>query len=157
MDQTVAVVTLPTPIAARSSATLEINWHTKLPGGPTGQGHRMTQRWDDTLFQPTQWFQRVAKYDDLRGWNLGLYLGPAEFYNNFGRFDVRLDVPGGWIVSGTGVLQNPDEVLTSSARERLDRVLDSDEVVTIVGENEVGPGGPRLPVSVSSGTSSPTW
>jgi hypothetical protein len=28
----------------------------------------MTQRWADTLFQPTQWFPRVAKYDDLRGW-----------------------------------------------------------------------------------------
>ena len=54
----------------------------------------MTQRWDDTLFQPTQWFPRVAKYDDLRGWDTNLYLGPSEFYNNFGRFDVRIDVPG---------------------------------------------------------------
>ena len=49
----------------------------------------MTQRWDDTLFQPTQWFPRVAKYDDLRGWDTKLYLGPSEFYNNFGRFDVQ--------------------------------------------------------------------
>lgn len=145
MDQTVAVVTLATPIAAGASATLEIDWHTKLPGGPSGRGHRMTQRWDDTLFQPTQWFPRVAKFDDLRGWNSGVYLGPAEFYNNFGRFDVRLDVPGGWIVSGTGVLQNPDEVLTPTARERLGRVLDSDAVVTIVGEDEVGPGRSTAP------------
>ncbi len=50
-------------------------------------------------------------YDDLRGWDTNLYLGPAEFYNNFGRFDVKMDVPAGWIVSGTGVLQNPQEVL----------------------------------------------
>ena len=49
----------------------------------------MTQRLDDTLFQPTQWFPRIAKYDDLRGWDTSLYLGPAEFYNNFGRFDVQ--------------------------------------------------------------------
>jgi hypothetical protein len=100
----------------------------------------MTQRYDDTLFQPTQWFPRIAKYDDLRGWDNSPYLGPAEFYNNFGRFDVRIDVPGGWIVSGTGVLQNPQEVLTAKARERLTHVLESDEVVTIVGEDEVGPG-----------------
>jgi Peptidase family M1 domain len=145
MDQTVAVISLETPIAPRSTATIEIEWHTRLPGGDTGRGHRMTQRWDDTLFQPTQWFPRLAKFDDLRGWDRSVYLGPAEFYNNFGSFDVRLDVPAGWIVSGTGVLQNPDEVLTPTARERLGRVLDSDDVVTIVGEDEIGPGQATAP------------
>ena len=98
------------PSQRRSSKS---RWRTKLPGGPNGRGHRMTQRFDDTLFQPTQWFPRVAKYDDLRGWDTNIYLGPSEFYNNFGRFDVRIDVPAGWIVSGTGVLQNPQEVLTA--------------------------------------------
>jgi hypothetical protein len=139
MDQTLARITLATPVAPRSSATLEMDWHTKLPGGPDGRGHRMTQRWADTLFQPTQWFPRVAKFDDLRGWDTNVYLGPAEFYNNFGRFDVRIDVPAGWIVSGTGVLQNPEEVLTATARQRLSRVLESDETITIVGPDEVGP------------------
>ena len=145
LDQTVARITLGTPIAAQSTAKLGIDWNTKLPGGPNGRGHRMTQRWDDTLFQPTQWFPRIAKYDDLRGWDTSVYLGPAEFYNNFGRFDVRIDVPAGWIVSGTGILQNPQEVLTARARERLARVLDSDEVITIVGADEVGPGQATAP------------
>ncbi|MEO5896840.1 MAG: M1 family metallopeptidase [Vicinamibacterales bacterium] len=140
LDQTLARVSLATPIAAKAEAKLEIAWHTRLPGGPNGRGHRMTQRWDDTLFQPTQWFPRVAKYDDLRGWDTSVYLGPAEFYNNFGRFDVKIDVPAGWIVSATGVLQNPQEVLTPKARERLTHVLESDEVITIVGEDEIGPG-----------------
>ncbi|MEO7275466.1 MAG: M1 family metallopeptidase, partial [Vicinamibacterales bacterium] len=108
--------------------------------GPDGRGHRMTQRYDEGLFQPTQWFPRLAKYDDLRGWDNSLYLGPSEFYNNFGRFDVKIDVPAGWIVSGTGVLQNPQAVLTAKARERLTHVLESDEVITIVGDDEVGPG-----------------
>jgi hypothetical protein len=145
LDQTLARITLATPVPAKSTATLEIAWHTKLPGGPNGRGHRMTQRWEDTLFQPTQWFPRIAKYDDLRGWDTGVYLGPAEFYNNFGRFDVRIDVPAGWIVSGTGVLQNPEEVLTAKARERLSHVLESDEVVTIVGPDDVGPGQSTAP------------
>ncbi len=145
MDQTLARITLATPVAPNQTATLEMEWHTKLPGGPGGRGHRMTQRWGDTLFQPTQWFPRVAKFDDLRGWDTNVYLGPAEFYNNFGRFDVRLDVPAGWIVSGTGVLQNPEEVLTATARERLSRVLESDATVTIVGPDEVGPGRATAP------------
>jgi hypothetical protein len=136
LDQTLARVSLTKPIPAKSQATLDIRWRTKLPGGP-GQGHRMTQRWDDNVFQPTQWFPRIAKYDDLRGWDTNVYLGPSEFYNNFGRFDVRIDVPSGWLVSGTGVLQNPGEVLTADAHARLKQVLASDDVITIVGEKDV--------------------
>jgi hypothetical protein len=139
LDRTLALVRLPAPIAATSRGTVEISWRTKLPSGP-GSGHRMIQRFENHLFQPTQWFPRIAKYDDLRGWDTNLYLGPSEFYNNFGRFDVRIDVPGGWIVSGTGVLQNPQDVLSPQARERLSRVLQSDDVITIVGDDEVGPG-----------------
>ncbi|MCA9320371.1 MAG: M1 family metallopeptidase [Planctomycetes bacterium] len=140
LDQTVAQISLKDPIAPDSQATLDIAWHTRLPGGEGGRGHRMTQRWDDTLFQPTQWFPRLAKYDDLRGWDFSPYLGPAEFYNNFGRFDVHIDVPAGWIVSATGVLQNPEQVLTETARARLAKVLDSDAELTIVGPEETGPG-----------------
>ena len=144
LTSTVAQVRLPAAIAPRTQATLEIDWNFKLPGGP-GQGHRMTMRWADTLYQPTQWFPRVAVYDDLRGWDTEVYLGPSEFYNNFGRFDVRIDVPGGWIVSGTGLLQNPQQVLTSTARERLTRVLRSDSITTIVGPDEIGPGQATAP------------
>lgn len=138
LTSTVATITLDQPIAAGAKAELEIDWNTKLPGGPNGRGHRMTQRFDSTLFQPTQWFPRLAKYDDLRGWETSLYLGPAEFFNNFGSFDVSLTVPGGWIVSGTGVLQNPEEVLAPSALQRFSSVLSTDGETTIVAEGEKG-------------------
>jgi len=139
LRSTLARVLLATPIAPRTTATIEIEWNHALPGGP-GSGHRMTQRWADSLFQPTQWFPRVAVYDDLRGWDPEQYLGPSEFYNNFGRYDVTIDVPAGWIVSGTGTLQNPGDVLTATARARLARVLESDSTITIVGPDEIGPG-----------------
>ncbi len=139
-----ARIRLASPVRAKTTAVLEIDWNHKLPGGP-GSGHRMVQRWADTLYQPTQWFPRVAVYDDLRGWDPELYVGPSEFYNNFGRFDVRIDVPAGWIVSGTGVLQNPGEVLTAKARERLATVLASDAVTTIVSADETGPGHATAP------------
>jgi hypothetical protein len=134
-----ATISLANPIPAKGQATIEVEWSHKVPGGP-GQNHRMTQRWGDTLYQPTQWYPRVAVYDDLRGWDPELYLGPSEFYNNFGRFDVSIDVPAGWVVGGTGVLQNPQQVLTSAARERLTHVLESDANHMIVEPGEVGPG-----------------
>lgn len=140
LNKTIATITLAAPIKAGTTTEVEIAWQTKLPGGKNGVGHRMTQRFDDKLFQPTQWFPRLAKYDDLRGWETSPYLGPSEFYNNFGKFDVRITVPGGWIVSGTGVLQNPEQVLTETARKRLATVLNSNEEITIVGADETGPG-----------------
>ncbi len=132
-------VALASPIPPKSKVTLEIDWNFKLPGGP-GSGHRMTMRWADSLYQPTQWFPRVAMYDDLRGWDSELYLGPSEFYNEFGRYDVKIDVPAGWIVSGTGTLQNPEQVLTPTIRERLTKALTTDDITTIVAPDESGPG-----------------
>ena len=145
LDQTVATVFLAEPIAARGVATIEIAWHTKLPGGEGGQGHRMTQRWESKLFQPTQWYPRVAKYDDLSGWDTNIYLGPSEFYNNFGRFDVKLEVPAGWLVSGTGVLQNAEQTLAPFVRERLASALKTDKEVMIIKEDERGAGKALLP------------
>jgi hypothetical protein len=49
-------------------------------------------------------------------WDTELYLGPSEFYNNFGRFDVRLDVPAGWLVSGTGCCRTRGGARAAAAR-----------------------------------------
>ncbi|HTH54686.1 MAG TPA: M1 family metallopeptidase [Cyclobacteriaceae bacterium] len=140
LNRTVATIVLGTPIKGGTKAVLEIEWNTKLPGGPNGGGHRMTQRWDNTLFQPTQWYPRVAKYDDLRGWETSVYLGPSEFYNNFGKFDVNITMPAGWLVCGTGILQNAKDVLASTVQQRLATVTSTDDEVMIVNESERGPG-----------------
>jgi len=139
IDQTTASITLPDPIAAQGTATLEVEWSFKVPNVVSGRGIRMGS-WGDSLFQVAQWYPRVAVYDDLRGWDTEPYLGPSEFYNNFGRFDVTIDLPAGWLVGATGVLQNPEQVLTATARERLAHVLDSDSIRVIVGADERGPG-----------------
>ena len=96
--------------------------------------------WGDSLYQVGQWYPRVAMYDDLRGWDTDPYLGPSEFYNNYGHFDVKLDMPAGWLVGSTGVLQNPEEVLTSAEREKLSRALEADTTINIVSADERGPG-----------------
>jgi hypothetical protein len=137
LKNTSARITLPTPIAAHGTGTMEADWHFRVPRTVSGRGERMGA-WGDTLYQVAQWYPRVAVFDDLRqgGWDTEQYLGNAEFYNNYGHFDVSIDVPAGWIVGSTGVLQNPTEVLTPTARERLSHVLESDSVRTIVSATE---------------------
>ncbi|HXY69344.1 MAG TPA: M1 family metallopeptidase [Gemmatimonadales bacterium] len=139
---TTVSIPLQAPLPAHGSFTLEADWHFTVPAIPADtRGVRMGA-WGDSLFQVAQWYPRVAVFDDLRegGWDTEPYLGTSEFYNNFGRFDVRLDVPAGWLVGATGVLQNPEEVLTPAARERLAHVLESDSTRSIVGADEAGPG-----------------
>jgi hypothetical protein len=141
LDQTVARILLPQPIPSGSTATLDIDWSFRVPRAHQMRGLRMGA-WGDSLYQVAQWYPRVAKFDDLRqgGWDTEPYLGPSEFYNNFGSFDVTIDAPAGWIVGATGMLRNPDEVLTPTQRQRLATVLDSDQTVTITAADERGPG-----------------
>jgi hypothetical protein len=141
LGTTSARLTLPTPVAPRSTATLEVEWTFQVPRADGQRGLRMG-RWADSLYQVAQWYPRVAVYDDLRdgGWDTEPYLGSSEFYNNFGRFDVTIDVPAGWVVGASGVLQNPAQVLTAAARERLARALTADTTLTVVGAAERGPG-----------------
>jgi hypothetical protein len=141
LAQTSARIALSAPIAPHSSGTIEADWSFQVPRIEGPRGFRMG-RWADTLYQVAQWYPRVAVFDDLRegGWDTDPYLGAGEFYNNFGHFDVSIDVPAGWIVGATGVLQNPTEVLTPTARERLSHVLESDSTRTIVSATERGPG-----------------
>lgn len=139
LDQTVARIALQNPVPAHGTVTLEADWDFKVPAVRQGRGERMG-RLADSLYQVAQWYPRVAMYDDLRGWDTEPYLGPSEFYNNFGSWDVSLDVPAGWIVGATGVLRNPEAVLSPATRERLARVAESDEQRTIVGVGEMGAG-----------------
>jgi len=139
LDQTVATIALQNPIPAKGSATLQIDWNFKVPDVQQGRGQRMG-RLADSLRQVAQGYPRVAVYDYLRGWDTEQYLGNAEFYNNFGHWDVSLDVPAGWLVGATGVLQNPDAVLSATTRERLTHVLESNDTRSIVGATEMGAG-----------------
>jgi Peptidase family M1 domain len=138
---TVVSIPLTTPIPPKGEGTLEATWSFQVPASPDlkGGGERMG-RWGTRLFEVAQWYPQVAVYDDLRGWNDSPYLGEGEFYNNFGSFDVRLDLPAGWLVGATGVLANPEQVLSPMVRQRLAQATLSDSQISIVGKDERGAG-----------------
>ena len=131
-------VPLGTPIPAHGSGVLEVDWTVAIPDIPERLGGARGGRRGSRLFQVAQWYPQVAKYDDLRGWDLEPHLGASEFYNNFGAFDVTLDVPSTWLVGATGTLANAGEVLSPAIRERLSHALDSDSTIAIVMAEERG-------------------
>lgn len=89
------------------------------------------------IYSVAQWYPRVCVYDDIRGWNTDPYLGAAEFYLEYGDFEVNITAPATHVVVGSGELQNPQEVLTPVELKRYNQAKDSDKTVIIRGKDEV--------------------
>ena len=113
---------------------LEIDWSFRVPDWGRGGKEQVSDGW---IYELAQWFPRLAVYDDVNGWQTDQFLGRGEFYLEFGNYDVKINVPANHIVEATGVLQNPNDVLTEAQRDRLDRAYESGTPVYIVGPDEV--------------------
>ena len=90
----------------------------------------------DTIFFLAQWFPRMAAFTDYEGWHNKAFLGRGEFTLEFGDYSVEITVPADHVVSATGELQNPAQVLTAEQRRRLDRARTADAPVFIVTPEE---------------------
>lgn len=126
-------VDLTTPLDPGAVFEFEIGWRFTVP--PYGMA-RMGR--DGSLYEIAQWYPRLAVYDDVRGWNNEPYIGAGEFYLEYGSFDVSLTLPASYVVAATGMLRNPEEVLTREQRMRLDRAATSDDPVAVITAAEAG-------------------
>ncbi|MDT8341476.1 MAG: M1 family metallopeptidase [Longimicrobiales bacterium] len=123
-------IPLPSPVPPGGVVALEIDFSFQVPEGTFRMGREGTE-----VFYLAQWYPQVAVYDDLQGWVRDPYLGDGEFYLDYGDFEVEITAPEGWLVSASGVLQNPDEVLRPEAVARL-RGAGRDGVTPVVGRGD---------------------
>jgi hypothetical protein len=89
------------------------------------------------IFTVAQWYPRMCVYDDVQGWNTEPYLGPSEFYLEYGDFDIAITAPASHIVVCSGELQNPADVLTAEQQKRYNEAKASDKTVMIRTDKEV--------------------
>ena len=89
------------------------------------------------IFTVAQWYPRMCVFDEVQGWNTLPYLGPSEFYLEYGDFDYTITAPASHIVVASGELLNPAEVLTAAQNERFTRAKKSDKTIIIRSEKEV--------------------
>ncbi len=140
VDGTRMRITLDEPLAA-DGGSLQISLDfafTQAKYGADRHGRLEEEVAKGTVYEFAQWYPRMAVYDDVHGWNTLPYLGQGEFYLEYGDFEVNLTVPHDYVVTASGTLQNPEEVLTEAQRDRLDDARDSRETVRIITEDEVG-------------------
>ena len=89
------------------------------------------------IFQVAQWYPRMCVYDDVEGWNTVPYTGAAEFYLEYGDFDLTITAPANHIVVASGELQNPQEVYTPGQLKRWAQAAQSEKTVIIRSADEV--------------------
>lgn len=151
VNDTVGRIDLPAPLAPGASVRFTVRWAFPVPRyGSDRMGYEQVSR--GVIFQIAQWHPGVCVYDDVHGWNTLPYIGQGEFYSNFGTYDVSLTVPRSHIVAATGVLANPEAVLTPTQLERLAQAHSSESTVSIVESGDIG-----SPSARPSGTGPLTW
>ena len=133
--KTMMRVDLPTPIPSGGTYVFKIDWNFKLNNhkvfGGRG-GFEYFPKDKNFLYEIAHWFPRMAAYYDVHGWQHHQFYGRGEFTLEFGDYKVSITVPNDHIVASTGVLQNPEQVLTTVQRQRLKQAETAKMPVIIV-------------------------
>ncbi|MCZ6561043.1 MAG: aminopeptidase, partial [Gammaproteobacteria bacterium] len=129
-------IDLPQPLAPGKGVRFSIDWQYKLVDSKSANSRRDGYEYfpadGNNIFLMAQWYPRMVAYSDYEGWHNKEFVGRGEFTLEFGDFDVRITVPADHIVSSTGELQNPAEVLTREQRQRLKEARNAEKPVFIV-------------------------
>ncbi|HLS28258.1 MAG TPA: M1 family metallopeptidase [Opitutales bacterium] len=135
--KTVMRIDLPEPLESGEIYKFSIDWDFLINDGKRISTRTGYEEFDGGfVYSIAQWFPRMAAYTDYGGWQTKQYLGTGEFTLEFGNFEVHLTVPDNHVVGATGLLQNPEEVLTAAQRERLEEAAYSERPVFIVKPEE---------------------
>ncbi|MBD98601.1 MAG: aminopeptidase, partial [Verrucomicrobia bacterium] len=139
INKTMMRIDLETPLQSGDRFTLNIKWWYNINnrmeiGGRSG--YEYFEEEDNYLYTIAQFFPRMAVYNDVEGWQNKQFLGRGEFTLPFGDYKVSITVPEDHTVASTGVLQNPQEVLTDIQLDRLDKAKNADQPIMITTEAE---------------------
>lgn len=122
INKTMMRIDLPTTLKPKGGVvSFRIKWwyninNTNLLGGRSGYEPFAD---GNNVYCIAQFYPRMCVYNDVMGWQNKQFLGRGEFTVGFGDFDVEIRVPSDHVVSATGELINPTEVLSKEQRSRL--------------------------------------
>ncbi len=139
INKTMMRVDLPVPLVSGGSFVFNVAWNyainnQRIFGGRAG--YEFFPRDRNYIYEMAQWFPRMVAYTDYQGWQHTQFLGAGEFTLEFGDYLVRITTPNDHVVSSSGVLQNPTQVLTAAQIVRLKQSETAKEPLKIVTNEE---------------------
>lgn len=96
-DQTDIRVPLVQPIAPDQTVTIDVTWSERLPEIVERSGYA------GSFIMAGQWFPKLARREPDGTWVHFTFDAKSEFYADYGRYSVTLDVPASMVVGATGV------------------------------------------------------
>ncbi len=136
-------VDLPTPLKPGKTTDFKVDWAFNIVEEDAVSARSGYEHFPDDereggndIFLLAQWFPRLVAYTDYEAWTNKEFLGRGEFTLEFGDYEVEMTVPADHIVSSTGVLQNPNAVLTAEQRKRLKEAETAKRPVFVVTAEE---------------------
>jgi hypothetical protein len=139
IQDTMMRVDLPQPLKSGQTFVFSVDWKYNIVDakkvGARG-GYEFFKEDGNYIYEIAQWFPRLAAYTDYTGWQHKQFLGAGEFTLEFGDYKVAITVPNDHIVGATGVLQNPNAVLSAAQRQRLIEARTATKPVLIVTPEE---------------------
>ena len=140
INNTMMRVDLPQPLRPGQKYSFGVAWSYNIVDRSIfGQRSGMEFFPEDGNYVYTiaQFFPRMCVYDDYQGWQNKQFLGTGEFTLPFGDYKVKITAPADHIVGATGILQNPNDVLSKTQLERFEKAKSTfDKPVIIVPQAE---------------------
>ncbi|HEY9220750.1 MAG TPA: M1 family metallopeptidase [Lutibacter sp.] len=139
INQTMMRLDLDKPLVSGGKYSFKIKWWHNInnhleQGGRSGFEHFPDGNNDYII---AQFYPRLAVYNNVEGWQNLQFWGSSEFALEFGNFEVNITTPKDHILASTGVLKNPEEVLSKLQLNRLEQAKKSfDNPVIIVTQKE---------------------
>jgi hypothetical protein len=97
-DETDASIPLPRAVAPGETIALDMEWDDKLPAIVERTG------FDGSFHMVAQWFPKIAKIEQDGTFAHFPFHHLGEFYADYGKYDVTVDVPEAFVVGATGVV-----------------------------------------------------
>jgi hypothetical protein len=138
LDDTLATVPAPAPIAQGAEVVIEADFETLLPKVFARTGFH------EEFFAVAQWFPKVGVFDGT--WRAHQHHLNSEFFADFGVYDVVFTLPKRFVVAATGVpvgeeIKGEEKTLRFRAEDVHDFALFADPRFHVIEETHKAPWG----------------
>jgi hypothetical protein len=104
-ESTILEVSLSAPLLPGQSTTFDMTFEGQVPKQIRRSGR---DNKEGISYSMAQWYPKMAEYDES-GWHAHPYIA-REFYAPWGNYKVNITIDKTYVLGGTGVLQNGNEV-----------------------------------------------
>ena len=122
INKTMMRVNLPEPLKPGGKIEFTMDWtfniHDRISFIGGRPGYEYFEKDGNYLYTMAEWFPRMAVYSDFQGWQNKQFMGKGEFALTFGDYKVKITAPADHMLGATGVLQNPEAVLSPTELKR---------------------------------------